>query len=501
MARYAIEETTLTALGDAVRSKVGETRIENRYEEVVKTVELIYKGEALQNQKATNVIELTVPNAASVKIKLLEAGDGLDFIICFDNKGSFLGDITTSNLNEEIVYNLTDGYLKMYGMVINTAYSYNKAELTFLDNEGNIVQELITEEVLNTMTPMEMAGKINELVNVPNEAFVITGNCNNRFAYDGWNWFINEFKGKITTNKISNVMNMFYDSATLQEIPFEINLITNGIFNDLFSGAKKLEYAPMLNTTFTTHRDFGSIFAECYCLKEVPEWLGDMLEADYNITGANQNFQPWGSLFSSCYSLREIPEKVMEFLKNKNLTSYYYGLAYSAPFKNCHCLDELININCDDFAYTSNQFSSFFTGLSRVKDITFKTNEDNSPMIRNWKTITLDLSYVGYNTNKTYFIGYNSGITADKEVSDEISYQNLKNDPDWFTAKADYSRYNHDSAVNTINSLPDVSSSGGTNTIKFRGASGTKTDGGAINTLTEEEIAVAAAKGWTVSLV
>jgi hypothetical protein len=63
-----------------------------------------------------------------------------------------------------------------------------------------------------------------------------------------------------------------------------------------------------------------------------------------------------------------------------------------------------------------------------------------------------------------------------------------------------YSRYNHDSAVETINSLPDTSAYG-TNTIKFKGASGALTDGGAINTLTEEEIAVAAAKGWTVTLV
>jgi hypothetical protein len=67
-----------------------------------------------------------------------------------------------------------------------------------------------------------------------------------------------------------------------------------------------------------------------------------------------------------------------------------------------------------------------------------------------------------------------------------------------------YCRYNHDSAVNTINSLPDTSAylaeKGGTNTIKFRGTLGSKTDGGAINTLTEEEIAVATAKGWTVTL-
>jgi hypothetical protein len=66
-----------------------------------------------------------------------------------------------------------------------------------------------------------------------------------------------------------------------------------------------------------------------------------------------------------------------------------------------------------------------------------------------------------------------------------------------------YSRYNHDSAVETINSLPDTSAylaeNGGTNTIQFNSVSGKLTDGGAINTLTEEEIAVAVARGWTVS--
>jgi hypothetical protein len=46
-----------------------------------------------------------------------------------------------------------------------------------------------------------------------------------------------------------------------------------------------------------------------------------------------------------------------------------------------------------------------------------------------------------------------------------------------------------------------LATAGGTNTIKFKGIAGSKTDGGAINTLTEEEIAVAAAKGWTVTLV
>ena len=124
----------------------------------------------------------------------------------------------------------------------------------------------------------------------------------------------------------------------------------------------------------------------------------------------------------------------------------------------------------------------------------------------NWKSQVIGFTNnVGYAKSTSSIINYNSGITADKEVKDDATYQALKNDPDWFTTKVEYSRYNHDSAVATINSLPDTSaylaSKGGTNTIKFKGAAGASTDGGAISSLTPEEIAVATAKGWTVTLV
>ena len=136
--------------------------------------------------------------------------------------------------------------------------------------------------------------------------------------------------------------------------------------------------------------------------------------------------------------------------------------------------------------------------------MTFALN-NGVPYTVTWKSQVIDLSdYVGYAGSDVY-TQHNSGITADKEVTDDATYQALKNDPDWFTTKIEYSRYNHDSAVATINSLPDTSAylatAGGTNTIKFKGQAGASTDGGAISTLTEEEIAVAAAKGWTVTLV
>lgn len=153
--------------------------------------------------------------------------------------------------------------------------------------------------------------------------------------------------------------------------------------------------------------------------------------------------------------------------------------------------------------YKYSMFSNVFSNTYRLKNFTFNKEEDGTAKSINWTNQTIDLSNnIGYCSSfgKNYILNYNSGITKDKEVKDDATYQALKNDPDWFTQKVEYSRYNHDSAVNTINSLPDVSAGTG-NTIKFKGEAGSATDGGAINTLTEEEIAVASAKGWTVTLV
>ena len=212
-------------------------------------------------------------------------------------------------------------------------------------------------------------------------------------------------------------------------------------------------------------------------------------------------------MFFGCYSLRSFP---MNIIKSGNPRVLYERSNMYYSFANCHSLDELINlpIPCTKATWSYNAFDYTFYYCSRLKDIIFKTNDDGTPIIIKWKKQTIELSSIGYcvkSSNKKYILNYNSGITADKEVTDDASYQALKNDPDWFTCDIKYSRYNHDSAVRTINSLPDTSAylatAGGTNTIKFKVAAGSATDGGAINTLTSEEIAVATAKGWTVSFV
>ena len=210
-------------------------------------------------------------------------------------------------------------------------------------------------------------------------------------------------------------------------------------------------------------------------------------------------------MFNNCYSLRKIPLGMIRHVNRAityNNSIYYYG------FHGCFSLDEIINIpsyyNLN--TWLNNAFNSTFDYCYRLKNITFAKQEDGTPYTVSWKKQTIDLSTtIGYASQTADIINYNSGITADKEVKDDATYQALKNDPDWFTTKKEYSRYNHDSAVRTINSLPDTSAylatAGGTNTIKFEGQAGASTDGGAINTLTEEEIAVATSRGWTISLV
>jgi hypothetical protein len=394
-------------------------------------------------------------------------------------------------------------------------------------------------------TPLEMVEEINELNTIPEDALTITGNCTYKFSNNGWNWFIKSGGDKITTTKISNAEYMFDNSNQLEEIPFEINLNDKTSVSFMFNYCPKLKKAPKINGIASK---IGHIFSNCVALTEIPDITCDNSTysgGPYVFNQCNElrslpylyNFYPaeltnlldsckrlreipedwcdtwnWnrihtysysscGKTFNACSSLRKIPTSMLNNMWNVYTSSY--GSMYNQLFYNCFTLDEINGLGISTASVTSNLFSMSFSKCHRIKNFTFQTNEDGTPKTAKWKSQTLDFSVsVGYSNSPITYITtlFNSGITADKEVKDDATYQALKNDADWFTLDINYSRYNHDSAVNTINSLPDCSATG-TNTIKFTGASGALTDGGAINTLTEEEIAVATAKGWTVSLV
>lgn len=339
---------------------------------------------------------------------------------------------------------------------------------------------------------------------LPEEAFNVTGNCMYRFSYDGWNWFIDNYGSRIKTSDISNPSSMFFYSSNLENIPFDINIgkATYIDFEYMFNYCQNLKSIPKINNKPSV-RETDNMFNYCQRLRYLPEDIADWFSWSYLEAQTTSYSGSRSNMFSWCSSLRSIP---MDFLSHANPMSNYSYTYLNYGFQNCYTLDELVALPLPYTAtYTSNIFNRTFDYCNRLKNITFEM-PDGQPYVMNWKSQTIDLtSYIGYANTFNNITIYNSGITADKQVKDDATYQALKNDVDWFTINIDYSRYNHDSAVATINSLPDTSaylaSAGGTNTIKFKGAAGSATDGGAINTLTEEEIAVATAKGWTVSLV
>ena len=292
----------------------------------------------------------------------------------------------------------------------------------------------------------------------------------------------------------------------------------------MFKYQKQITHLPQIVGNYsilkTETPQCQSMFKGCNRLQEIPDnYIGLMFHDAQHNSWINDNLYPMLQLeemFRDCYALRKIPTTFSSTINKRKIDSHYHTPQYEA-FENCYCLDEIIDFPVVDTRdinspYTKNSFLTTFNGCKRLKRLTFKLEEQSntegnetitvySPTTAYWKNQTIDLSnYVGYGGYPSW---YNPAFTADNLVEDDAKYQALKDTEDWWTANIEYSRYNHNSAVETINSLPQIPSdyTDAGNTIKFNGASGSATDGGAINTLTQEEIAVATARGWTVALV
>lgn len=357
---------------------------------------------------------------------------------------------------------------------------------------GNAIREKTGGTDLLTLD--QMATEIANISGGGGEAehIVLSGDC--KYACCGvlGSKYLKLFGNTVSTANITNGEHMFYNS-TLKSIPFALNFKANYNVSTLgLFSYSMIEEVPVFNNFSPT--DLNNIFSNCNYLRNLPDNFGEDWDWDY--IHNKSLYANISNVFMNCYSLRSIPESFLNNLWGKS-NSLGYSQFYNG-FYCCYALNELKGLRFNNSTMTSNMFSNAFNNCYRLKDIIFGLEKNGSVQTVKCKSQTIDLNArIGY--------GGSGGITADKRVSDDATYQALKDDPDYWTTDINYSRYNHDSAVRTINSLPDTSAylatAGGTNTIKLKGASGALTDGGAINTLTEEEIAVATAKGWTVSLV
>ena len=372
--------------------------------------------------------------------------------------------------------------------------------------ECNVIAKIIpldeNDEPL-TYTPEEMVAAINALPpGLSEEDLCLTGNKTYAFAQNAWNWFIVKMGDQVTTKDINNMAQMFYYSDALKEIPFDINGSSYVSMTQMFYRCRGLTAIPNISLTGDP-TNMNEMFYDCDYVKTIPADMGtgwDWATLEASNTAYKGNMS---SMFRNCYSITSVP---VEMISHCNLMCTYNYALYANGFNQCYNLEEINNL-CVPYngAWTSNAFTNTFNKCERLKDVIFKTQEDGTPFVASgWKNQVIDLTTVGFgSTCKTY----NSNLTDENKVDNMTAWHRATSGTweDYWVPSVDYSVYGRESAVRTINSLPDVSGSGGTNTIKFN-ANGARLmgiqggSGKSIAELSQEEIAVAAAKGWTVTL-
>ena len=333
------------------------------------------------------------------------------------------------------------------------------------------------------------------------EELTYTYKVNALFYADNNAWIAQQWGDKLKFTELTYAEEMLYQTSDKVPSNFVLEFGANQTYikiSDFASFSTRTSLPTIKWPDVEYNLACSDAFTNMENIRELPDdYFGDK---GYIIgDGYNGNWY-------NCYSLRHVPASYFAAMQRGRNSEENTRAQWMGNFSRCYWLDELIGVPVDyKNDYTSNEFHFYADSyLGHLKDYIFATN-NGQPYTAKWKNQTINLNYKTGYWSAGYPIGYfNSGITADKEVSDDATYQALKDNPDWFTLDKSYSRYNHDSALRTINSLPDCSAyvaSGGTNTIVFEAKAGSKTDGGACGALTAEEIAIASAKGWTVSFV
>ena len=348
------------------------------------------------------------------------------------------------------------------------------------------------------------------------------------FAFDRANPYLDtSTPAKVNCYKIQNI---FQGNPNIENTDlFELNCVNPGqiYISNLFFGCTNLKRVKsygenglisinpniVFDASLEQRIDLTDLFSNCYSLIDANGLFTDekALEKCFDkYTFKLESGINFYGVFLNCYSLREVPT----WFKKIKIKNFAYvaptanNCGFQNTFLNCFALDEATDLPIV-FTYlnrtvTENLFFNAFTNAGRLKRITFETpTNSSSAYTLAWQNQTIDLTSTGWikEEYEADFLKY-SNITSSKKVQYRNEYNQLKNDPDWYTCSESYSRFNRASAVELFNSLPDTkqyATSSAPNTIKLWYYAGSSTDGGAMKSLTSSEIAIATSKGWTVT--
>lgn len=263
------------------------------------------------------------------------------------------------------------------------------------------------------------------------------------------------------------------------------------------------------------------LFYDCNYMTEIPNnfWDNKLMFftlADWTPTNSTETYR-FIRLFAQCYELESIPDNFwgIQFEQCSNFSDNQYSGPYCYMFDQCKSLGQINGLGVTHVAgsnsrTTADMFNHMLSACYRLKDFTFYA-PNNTPRVARWADQTLDLTGIGYvpqlwmlslPSNAHYYPSDSNSSDGYKDfvIYDQSTYNQRKNMQETLAIGKAWSRYNHDSMVRTINSLPDTSATG-TNIIQFASGQGSSTDAGGPENLTQAEIAVATAKGWQVQIV
>ena len=378
-------------------------------------------------------------------------------------------------------------------------------------NKIVINNEVKLDLTADTVSPSTLASGITAHDKSGN---IITGTALTGFVADDL-----KFSGDLTLfntgGRFDRIINKYFDSVKLggwTENGTDYNV------TDLYSAFQSSRLSAIPPIHIRGKVEVQQAFSGCINLTQLPTFI------QYTSSAEIIN---WFHMFSDCASITNIPSaylsSIMGYDSSRNSTSGLFqnclslkemldtgictnSVEFSHMFENCCQLNKIVGLAMPGIEFTSNNFTNMFKNCVMMSKLTFSGSSNYK-----WKSQTIDFTTCGYDTttNHTYSTGLgNKEFTFDsaKQVTDASTYNQLKDTADWWTADVAYSKYDRQSAIATIKSLPDtknyLSSNGGTNTIKFKKNAGSaKGDNYNMSKLSASEIAVATAKGWTVSLV
>ena len=377
-------------------------------------------------------------------------------------------------------------------------------------NLTNIANAIRTKSnTTATYKPGEMAAAISNLSTstststyVPTDEDLTFRDCISHCLFTGnqFSWIFNNYKDKKIrfTGDCWDTQSLFYrcEQEDLSNVIFEdcygsSPVIDGGLGLAGFLDSAKAKYLPEIKNC--NIQSLVSAFRYSDGVKTLPSFE--------NCTIAySGGYIPINQMIYSLQSLEDVNFDLSKTIILRNTDQY--NAFYREFISECWHLKSVVFSlpMVQESPVTYNQFPRFVTRCYSLRHLKFKNYLPSLQMKSQVIDMSDEIGCLCYSGDDMYFP---DSFPLDKKITDDASYQALKDDPDAWTKMPEYSFYNHDSAVETINSLPDTSAylaeNGGTNTINFLGNSGSNTDGGAINTMTAEEIAVATAKGWTVT--